>query len=494
MLRAARLLAVITTAIALIPAGAAHAAPATPRSTVNPALPAPTTLSATNDSGSIHLSWRQPRTGAQARSFRVYEGSTVVARHTTTNVLLRNLGFGTSHTYTVTAVDAQGRESAHSAPVTWSTWVGGQPPPCNPPMLAGFRTGEVTSSAVSLSWSWSDPFRPLLLQVGATNVPAGRTGVRVGGLAPGTSHTLRVTTTDCRGMTYPLASVTVTTLPGAVERPAPPATAEVTTVTDTSATLRWSAPTTGAPAVRYAVYEGGDRVAVTGSTAVTVRRLFHAQRYGFTVAAIDAAGNESAHTPILAVTTTTCPATRAKPIDVRADALSPSTVRLSWVQVSQAASFTVYDGSTVVATTTAPAAVLSGLASGSRHSYRVLATLLNGCGDSARSSSVTVRTPAGPSARPATPTGVYARVRTQNLNTNAVVAVSWSTPPGADPAAGYRVYEDATVVATSTTSSAEVTVLTNTTHTYRVTAVDAAGNESAASAPATVQVPYFPLP
>jgi hypothetical protein len=169
-------------------------------------------------------------------------------------------------------------------------------------------------------------------------------------------------------------------------------------------------------------------------------------------------------------------------------------VRLSWVQTSRAASFTVYDGATPVATTTAPAAVLSGLASDSGHSYRVVATLVNGCGDTARSSSVPVRTPAGPTARPAAPTGAYATVAVQNLNTDAVVAVAWSRPADTDPTLTYRVYEDATVVATSTGSSARITVRTNTTHTYTVTAVDAAGSESAPSGPTTVRVPYFPLP
>ena len=511
MPRATRLLAAVTALIAFIPltggtpaaaAAPAAAAPSTAApATVNPALAVPTQLVAGNDSRSIWLSWRQPRDGARAESFRVYEGSTVVARTTTTAAYLTNLGFGSQHTYTVTAVDSRGRESAHTAPIHRTVWVGGQPPNCFPPQLPVLAATEVTPSAIALSWSPVLGPRPFQLRVESPalatplTLPMEGTGVRIGGLAPDTAYAFRVVTASCNGQTLPpLTSLTVTTPAGSALRPQAPVDASVAAVTDDSATLRWSAPAGGERPVRYAVYEGATLIARASSTSVTVRRLFHAQRYAFTVASIDAAGNESAHSPLIAVNTAVCPSPKPKPTALRAEALSPSTVRLSWVQISEAVSFTVYDGSTPVATTTAPAAVISGLPSNSGHSYRVVATLVNGCGDTARSAGVSVRTPAGATARPAAPTSVYARVATQNWNTDAVVAVTWSRPPATEPALTYRVYEDATVVATSTAASAEITVLTNTSHTYTVTAVDAAGNESVASRPTTVQVPYFPLP
>jgi hypothetical protein len=89
------------------------------------------------------------------------------------------------------------------------------------------------------------------------------------------------------------------------------------------------------------------------------------------------------------------------------------------------------------------------------------------------------------------PGGTVATVKPLTGNSSATVVVSWQ-PAGA--AVSYRVYENADVVATSTGSPAEIVVGTNTRHTYVVTAVDAAGNESAAGAPVTVNVPYFPVP
>src|SRR4051794_5317344 len=82
---------------------------------------APTQVTTTNDFSSVTLTWTAPRTGSPATSFRVYEGGTVVARNTTTHVTVRNLGYLSTHTFTVTAVDAAGQESAPSIPVT--RWV-----------------------------------------------------------------------------------------------------------------------------------------------------------------------------------------------------------------------------------------------------------------------------------------------------------------------------------------------------------------------------------
>src|ERR1051326_2104252 len=74
-------------------------------------------LYATNDTASITLSWTEPATGTRPAYFQVYEGSTVVARNTTTHATVRNLVFESTHTYTITAVDAYGHESAPSAAI-----------------------------------------------------------------------------------------------------------------------------------------------------------------------------------------------------------------------------------------------------------------------------------------------------------------------------------------------------------------------------------------
>ena len=82
---------------------------------------------------------------------------------------------------------------------------------------------------------------------------------------------------------------------------------------------------------------------------------------------------------------------------------------------------------------------------------------------------------------PATPAGL-----TASGTTSSSISLSWTEPSGSDPAASYKVYEGSTVVGTSTTTSATIGGLAaNSTHTYTVTAVDSAGNESSPSTAVT---------
>ncbi|MFE0459550.1 carbohydrate binding domain-containing protein [Kitasatospora sp. NPDC058965] len=85
-----------------------------------PAVPTGLTATGTTTS-SIALGWTEPSTGTAATSYKVYEGSAVVATSTGTAATVGGLAAGTSHTYTVSALDAAGHESAQSAPVTAAT-------------------------------------------------------------------------------------------------------------------------------------------------------------------------------------------------------------------------------------------------------------------------------------------------------------------------------------------------------------------------------------
>ena len=86
------------------------------------APPTPTGLavSATTTS-SISLAWTEPSGTTAAASYRVYEGTSVVASPTATSATISGLASGSSHTYKVTALAADGTESAAGAAVTATT-------------------------------------------------------------------------------------------------------------------------------------------------------------------------------------------------------------------------------------------------------------------------------------------------------------------------------------------------------------------------------------
>ncbi|MEZ0076769.1 cellulase family glycosylhydrolase [Planotetraspora sp. GP83] len=72
-------------------------------------------------SSSISLAWDASTDNVGVVGYRVYEGTTVVASPTGTTVTISGLAPSTTHTYTISALDTQGNESAKSAPVTGTT-------------------------------------------------------------------------------------------------------------------------------------------------------------------------------------------------------------------------------------------------------------------------------------------------------------------------------------------------------------------------------------
>jgi hypothetical protein len=483
--------AAIGMVVTLAGAGAgAGAVPAPARPTAGPP-PAPVDLVVTGHGESATLSWRQPP-GERASSFRVHEGATVIARNTTTSVLLTNLGFANTHTYTVTAVDAAGSESPPSAPITRTLGVSGVPPMCLPTGLTGLVATGVTGSAATLSWvNVGDQGTAVVTGGPGGPVLTGLSGVRIGGLAPATAYTFAVERHPfCSGPSDPATTVTVVTSPGPSGTPTVPVDPVVSGHTDTTLTLSWGPPVGGTAATRYLVYESGRRVAATSGTSATARGLHHAAPYAFQVTAVDARGNESPAASV-AGTTAPCQARPPRPVDLAATALSASSVRLNWTYDAAARSYTVYAGDMVVGASAGTAAVVGGLASATSHRLRVVATLTNGCGTSPASAAVRVATPVGPPGRPARPADV--RLASADPLTSEVT-LEWIQPTDGDPAVAFHVYRGADIVATTGTTSVALLLPPATTQVLAVAAVSSAGLESAQSALLTVRVPYLPPP
>ena len=234
--------------------------PGVATASTGPAIPQ--RLYARNGATSITVSWTQPAGGSRPVYFRVYENGAVVARNTTIHATVGNLVFNSTHTYTVTAVDRYGRESAPSAPITRTAIIGG-PFGCGLTAPTGLVASNITASAVSLSWSnaqpyWDQPGTLLVLLDGAVVQQTTLDSARISGLPPASTHTVQVARRDCNGTLHPSNSLTVTTLSGGSGRPGAPTGLTVGARTNTSIALSW-APSTGAdPAVRYQVYDGAD--------------------------------------------------------------------------------------------------------------------------------------------------------------------------------------------------------------------------------------------
>jgi fibronectin type 3 domain-containing protein len=152
------------------------------------------------------------------------------------------------------------------------------------------------------------------------------------------------------------------------------------------------------------------------------------------------------------------------------------------------------ESATPLATVTGRTYTNTGLVTGGTHAYRVTAY------DNAGNESAA----AGPV------TGVARDIQAPSVPTSLAISgttttsikLSWgaSTDTGGSGRAGYRIYRDGSATPLATVTGKTYTntgLVTGSTHTYRVTAYDNAGNESAAAGPVTgvvsdVQAPSVP--
>lgn len=194
------------------------------------------------------------------------------------------------------------------------------------------------------------------------------------------------------GGTVPPADTTAPSVPG---------NARSTGVTATSVTLAWNASTDNVGVTGYNVYNGNNlATSVTGTTA-TINGLTAGTSYTFTIIAKDAAGNLSAASNVVTVSTTTQPGgdTQAPtaPTNLASTAQTTSSITLSWAASTDNVGVTgydVYNGTALATSVTGTTATISGLVADTSYTFTVKAKDAAGNG-SAASNAVTVKTTAG---------------------------------------------------------------------------------------------------
>ena len=131
---------------------------------------------------------------------------------------------------------------------------------------------------------------------------------------------IRIVGTTGNGWSSDIAvdDLSVTTSGGAdTEAPSVPTNLSASSVTQTTLTLNWDASTDNVGVTGYDVYQGASNLGTVTGTSANVTGLTAGTSYDFTVRAKDAAGNESAASAVLNVTTQsdgiTCSSTETLP-------------------------------------------------------------------------------------------------------------------------------------------------------------------------------------
>jgi chitodextrinase len=192
----------------------------------------------------------------------------------------------------------------------------GTPGDTQPPTAPGNLTSPAkTATSVSLAWTASTDnvgvFGYQVRQAGTVVGSTSTTSFTVTNLTPSTPYTFRVTAVDAaNNVSSPSNAVTVTTnAAGDTQAPSAPTNLTSPAKTTTSVSLAWTASTDNVGVTGYQVRQAGSVVGTTAGTSFTVNGLNPNTAYTFTVTAQDAAGNTSAPSNALSVTTSAAPNT-----------------------------------------------------------------------------------------------------------------------------------------------------------------------------------------
>ncbi|BCJ76792.1 hypothetical protein CS0771_63360 [Catellatospora sp. IY07-71] len=206
--------------------------------------------------------------------------------------------------------DATNGYNVLSTAVTVGTCTGDCTAPSTP---AGLAVTGVTDTSVSLSWSAATD------NVGVTGYQVLRNGVQVGtsagttltdtGRSPGQTYQYAVRAVDAAGNasgTSATVSATTTGCSGDCTAPSAP-TLSTTGKSDTTVSLSWTASTDNVAVTGYEVFRGSTLVGSPTGTSFTDTGLTASTAYSYTVKARDAAGNRSAASNAVSVTTDATP-------------------------------------------------------------------------------------------------------------------------------------------------------------------------------------------
>ena len=372
-----------------------------------------------------------------------------------------------------------------------------------PTVPADVKATEVTVTTAKITWSESTDN----VSVAGYNVYVNETKVN-DALVTGTEYSL----TDLTAATE--YSVTVTAVDAAenesakseavvftteaekdTQAPTAPTDVKATEVTQTTAKVTWSEATDNVGVVGYNVYLNETKVndALVTGTEYALTELTEATEYTVRVTAVDAADNESERSIVDTFTTLTTVDTEAPgvPTNVSATDVTQTGAKVTWSASADnvgVVGYNVYVGEGKVNDTpvTATEYALTGLTANTEYTVSVSAVDAAG-NESAKSKAAIFTTLEAEEEKDTEVPGVPTNVSAADV-TQTGAKVTWSEATDNVGVAGYNVYVNEAKVNEELVAGTEfaLTGLTEVTeYTVRVSAVDAAGNESARSEVAT---------
>ena len=274
----------------------------------------------------------------------------------------------------IITVNATAGPFAVTAPNTAVSWIGGssQTVTWN---VAGTTANGVNAANVDILLS-TDGGNTYPVTVLAATPNDGTQAITVPNLA-GTTN--RIMVKGSNHIFFDISNTNFTITGGGPDTQAPTAPTNLTAsgTTSTTTNLAWTASTDNVGVTGYDVYQGASVIATVATTSYGVSGLTAGTAYTFSVKAKDAAGNISASSNVVNVTTLT-PDVQAPtaPGNLTASGTTSTTTNLSWTASTDNVGVTgydVYQGATLKATVTTTTYNVTGLTPSTAYTFSVKA-------------------------------------------------------------------------------------------------------------------------
>lgn len=252
---------------------------------------------------SLELSWETDQDSISSIEFKVYQDGTFFATVSESRIEVSGLSPNSEYSFSVAAIDENENESERSNPLTVSTTEEERPAvdTTAPSVPNDLVAEEVTETSIDLSWSSSTD------SVGVTGYNIYRNGsfmasvkevkYRVDELASGTEYSFSVSAYDAaENESEPSKVLTISTHEEVVVDETPPSTPQNLSVQETTQTtvdLSWEPASDDFGVSGYIIYQDGESILSTTSTAYQVTGLTPQTTYRYKVSAFDGENNES---------------------------------------------------------------------------------------------------------------------------------------------------------------------------------------------------------
>ncbi|WP_155978002.1 fibronectin type III domain-containing protein [Pedobacter glucosidilyticus] len=433
------------------------------------------------------INWSPSLDNVGVTAYEIFVNGTSVGTTSITNFEVTGLTAGTTYNITVRARDAAGNNSSASPALVVATLAA--PDTQAPSVPTGLAFNTLTNTSFNITWMASTD------NVGVTSYEIFNNGVSAGtatstsfsltGLNALTAYSITIKAKDAtNNISAESAALVVNTLAAPdVQAPTVPTALSFANLTFNGFTLNWTASTDNIGVSSYEIFRNGSLIGSSTTTSFVVSGLDGSTTYSLTVLAKDVAGNSSAQSTALSVTTPAAPDTQAPtvPTGLASSNLTFNSFTLSWTASTDnvgVTSYEIFRNGASIGTSTTTSIVLNGLTELTNYSMTVVAKDLAG-NVSSQSAPLVVRTLAAPDTQaPTVPTNLAS----SNITVTGFT-LTWSASTDNVGVVSYEVFRNGTSIGTSTASSFALTGLSPaTSYALTVLAKDAAGNASAQSA------------